>query len=252
MTPYYEDKTAGIVLYCGDARDILPHLPSCDLLLTDPPYGVNLVKKTSDYRDSKYFDNGESLKASVLYQDSPEQVRALIREVMPLVLAVSQRAIIFPGPRMMWAYPEPASVGCVFTVSGAGRSPWGFQCMHPILFYGKDPWLADGKGSQPNSFRTEQPNLDAKGIDHPCPKPLPWMKWAVVRGSRVGETILDPFCGAGTTLLAAKELGRKAIGIEIEERYCAITVGRLRQSVLPFVLPQPALPAPQPTLFGAG
>jgi site-specific DNA-methyltransferase (adenine-specific) len=252
MTPYYEDTTAGIVLYCGDARDILPLLEPVDLVLTDPPYGVNLVKKTSDYRDSKYFDNGESLKASVLYQDSPDHVRALIREVMPLVLAMPQRAIVFPGARMMWAYPEPASVGCVYTGNGAGRSPWGFQCMHPILFYGKDPWLADGKGSQPNSFRTEQPNLDAKTIDHPCPKPLPWMKWAVVRGSRVGETILDPFAGSGTTLLAAKELGRKAIGIELEEKYCAIAVERLRQSVLPFVPSKPVSTSPQPLLFGVG
>jgi len=103
--------------------------------------------------------------------------------------------------------------------------------MHPILYYGKDPFLQDGKGGRPNSLRDEQPNREV--IDHPCPKPIKWMRWAVSRASREGETILDPFMGSGTTLRAAKDLGRKAIGIELSERYCEIAVRRLQQSVLP-------------------
>jgi len=227
--PYYSH--AGITIYHGDCRDLLPLLAPVDLLLTDPPYGVGLVTKTSDFRGSRHFDNGRSLQASVLYDDEAQQIRELIAAVIPLALSKSERGVIFPGPALLWAYPEPAAVGSVFIPNGAGRCAWGFQCMQPILFYGKDPWLQDGKGARPNSFRTEQPNLEK--LDHPCPKPLYWLRWCVARASRPGETVLDPFAGSGTTLLAAKQHGRRAIGIEIKERYCEIAASRLAQDVLP-------------------
>jgi site-specific DNA-methyltransferase (adenine-specific) len=73
----------------------------------------------------------------------------------------------------------------------------------------------------------------ADKTDHPCPKPYGWMAWAICLASEDGETVLDPFMGSGTTLRAAKDLGRKAIGIEIEERYCEIAAKRMRQEVLP-------------------
>lgn len=231
-SPYYD--RAGVTLYHGDARDLLPTLRA-DVAITDPPYGVGLVTKTSDYRDSPYFDRGASLKASTLYDDDPDRVRALIAEVMPLIIAATDRALVFSGPSMLWAYPEPRALGCVFTPNGAGRSPWGFQCCHPVLFYGRDPYLVDGKGGRPNAFRDEQPNREK--IDHPCPKPLSWMRWAVGRASREGETVLDPFCGSGTTLVAAKALGRKAIGVELSERYCEVAARRLSQDVLPLEVP---------------
>lgn len=69
-----------------------------------------------------------------------------------------------------------------------------------------------------------------KGNNHPCPKPLRLFKWLL--SLHAGYTILDPFMGSGTTLVAAKQLGRKAVGIEIEERYCEIAVERLKQGVL--------------------
>lgn len=209
---------------------MLPSVGGCDACITDPPYGVGLETKTSEYRQSKFYDGGESLRASVLYDDDPDQVRVLIGQVMPLVLSKVERALVFCGARMMWAYPEPRAVGCVYTPSGAGLCSWGFQCMHPVLFYGPDPFLQDGHGSRPNSWRTEQPNRDE--VDHPCPKPLPWMLWAVSRASRAGETVLDPFAGSGTTLRAAKDLNRSAIGIELNEYYCEIAARRCSQETL--------------------
>lgn len=226
-TPYYDRN--GITIYHGDCREILPLL-TADVTITDPPYGIGLVTKTSDFRGSARFDGGESLRASVLYDDDPAHVRSLIADVMPLLLAATPRALVFPGPAMLWQYPEPRSIGCVYTPNGAGRTAWGFQCMHPVLFYGSDPYLQDGKGGRPNSYRDEQPNRDH--VDHPCPKPIKWMRWAVTRASRDGETVLDPFMGSGTTLRAAADLGRRAIGIEINEDYCRIAVERLRQGVL--------------------
>jgi DNA modification methylase len=196
-----------------------------DAVLTDPPYGIDLEKKTSDFRDSKFFDGGESLQATKLYQDDAVHVRGLIGEVMPACLKIATRGLVFSGPAMMTAYPHPAAIGSVFTPNGAGRCAWGFQCTHPILFYGKDPFLQDGKGGRPNSFRDEQPNKEK--IDHPCPKPLAWMRWAVNRATRPDEIILDPFMGSGTTGVAAVKMGRQFIGIEIEPKYFDIACRRI-------------------------
>ena len=228
MQPYYEQS--GVTIYHGDCREILPTLGPVDLVLTDPPYGIGLVTKTSDYRGSANFDRGASLQASVLYKDSPAEIRQLIADVIPLAQRLTDRLMIFCGPSMLWAYPEPRALGCVFTPNGAGRCSWGFQCVHPVLFYGKDPYLVDQRGGRPNSFRDEQPNRER--FDHPCPKPLSWMNWAVNRASREGELICDPFMGTGTTLRAAKDRGRRVIGIEIEERYCEIAAKRLQQECL--------------------
>jgi DNA modification methylase len=212
-------------LYLGDCRDVLPMLGPVDAVVTDPPYGIGLKKKTSDFRDSRYFDGGESVAASVLYADDPAVIRALISEVIPIALALAERALIFTGPAMLWAYPEPASVGSVFTPNGAGRTAWGFQCTHPVLFYGKDPFLQDGKGGRPNSWRDEQPNPEK--IDHPCPKPLAWMNWAIGRATRESETVLDPFMGSGTTGVACVGLGRAFVGIEREPTYFDIACRRI-------------------------
>lgn len=212
-------------LYLGDAREIVPSLRKVDVLVTDPPYGISLVKKTSDYRGSKYFDHGESLKASTIYADDPQTIATLIKETIPSFLRKAERALIFCGPSMLLHYPVPASVGSVFTIAGAGRTAWGFQCTHPVLFYGKDPFLQDGKGGRPNSYKDDQPNKEK--IDHPCPKPVAWMLWAVSRASREFETILDPFMGSGTTGVAALKLGRKFIGIEIEPSYFDIACKRI-------------------------
>src|SRR5690349_4358779 len=126
IKPYYQDNA--VTIYHADCREILPQLEPVDVVVTDPPYGVRLITKTSDYRQSKFFDNGDSLKASVLYDDEPEMVRSLIKEVWNILPSIVDRMFVFCGPRMLFAYPEPTAIGCVFTPNGAGRSPWGFQC----------------------------------------------------------------------------------------------------------------------------
>ena len=83
----------------------------------------------------------------------------------------------------------------------------------------------------PDSFMSTEA---AEKNGHPCPKPIVQWKRLLNRCTIRGETTLDPFMGSGTTLVAAKQLGRKAIGIEIEEKYCEIAVKRLAQGVLDF------------------
>ena len=102
----------------------------------------------------------------------------------------------------------------------------GFACFNPILYYGKRP----GSPVSPASFSSR---AIAEANGHPCPKPIKWMTWCVEIGSRVGDTILDPFAGSGTTGVAAKRLNRKCTLIEKEEKYCEIAARRLSQGVLP-------------------
>jgi site-specific DNA-methyltransferase (adenine-specific) len=101
-------------------------------------------------------------------------------------------------------------------------SPWGFAGYNPVLFYGKDP--RDGKGqSSVMTTLTGRPSDDR----HPCAKPLGAMVWMVMKASLEGEMVLDPFMGSGTTGVACARLGRKFIGIEIEERYFDIACKRI-------------------------
>ena len=218
--------TATLIL--GDCRDVMPTLGRVDAVVTDPPYGVGLTVKTNDFRDSANFDKGASLAASVTYADEEQEVRELIGAAIPLALKLAGRAAIFSGNRLLQSYPKATSFGCVFVPNGAGRDPWGFGCFNPIIYYGKDPYLATGKGSRPNSFSDNQPG-DA-GVDHPCPKPVRWMKWLVNRASLEGETVLDPFMGSGTTGIACWQLGRKFVGIEIEPRYFDLACRRIEDA----------------------
>ena len=100
----------------------------------------------------------------------------------------------------------------------------GFNDWEPLLVYGKTD------GLQMHDFFFAQPDPFANG--HPCPKPIRWATWLIERATKQSHVILDPFAGSGTTLRAAKDLGRKAIGIEIEERYCEIAAKRMAQAVL--------------------
>ena len=224
-----EERIGPHRLILGDCLEVMPALGKVDAVVTDPPYGIGLVKKTSDFRDSAHFDNGETLRATKSYADAPAMIVEMLKTAVPMALSLAERGLFFSGPAMLWHYPEPASIGSVFTPNGAGRCSWGFQCTHPVLFYGKDPFLQDGLGGRANSWRTEQPNLEK--IDHPCPKPVSWMEWALNRATRKGETILDPFMGSGTTGVACQKLGRAFIGIELDPEYFAIACKRVDEAM---------------------
>ena len=220
MKPYYEHE--GIAIYHGDCRDILPSLPKVDLVLTDPPYGVGFTGKvTRNVRHSDGYAN--------TIGDDVQFIDDVVIPVIQNCLAMCPREAIFCGNRMLWHYPPARDIGCFYVQFGGRVGPWGFGSVNLVLFYGTDPFLERGLGSRPNSWMSSE---IAERNGHPCPKPLGWMRKLVVRASFEDELILDPFMGSGTTLRAAKDLGRKAIGIEIEERYCEIAAKRMAQSVM--------------------
>lgn len=221
MKPYYQH--AGITIYHGNCLDILPHI-TADVAITDPPYGVNLGAGagSSRYKNEPYLN----------LSDDEEFVTSVCVPAVSLCLERFGRVAMTPGNRCMFAYPRPTDVGIWYNPASTNRGAWGFCFANAfIFFYGNDPHNV-GNGMIPNSLAGHCDSVD--GIDHPCPKPLLFASWLVKRASRPQEIICDPFTGSGSFLIAAKNLGRKAIGIEIEEKYCEIAAKRLSQEVFQF------------------
>lgn len=221
MKPYYSDSACTI--YHGDCREILTGIGAYgfDLLLTDPPYGVNL----GDHHAARETRANRLVKKRG-YLDTVENFDSV---VVPVITAcvVMHRAMVFGVPPNIWKFPAPDVIGGIYVPGAVGRNKWGWSNFIHCLMYGVAPGLE--KGAKPTGiFNTDV----SEDLGHPTVKPLSWMTWAAGLGSRPGERILDPFMGSGTTLRAAKDLGRKAIGIEIEERYCEIAASRLSQEVL--------------------
>lgn len=199
MKPYYQD--AQVTLYHGDCRDFT-HL-SADALVTDPQYGINFAGQPTKWQRL----------AGARAERWDERPFAELHSLLSL-----------------------APVQCV----------WGGNYYHLEPSRG---WLVWIKPDAPPSMGTVElawTNMDRcaahivhsiaatnpERLGHPTQKPLRVMTWCLEKIP--GNVVLDPFCGSGTTLRAAKDLGRKAIGIEIEERYCEIAAKRCAQEVLDF------------------
>ena len=205
-TPYKREVIIGDCrLLLGDCRDILPTLGKVDAVVTDPPYGVALDYNSTD--------------------DTPEFVKSIAVPAIEVCRTISSRVVLTPGVRNLFAYPWPDHTGAIYYPAGAGCNRWGFSCWQPILYYGKDPF--GGQGSRPDSFHATD---SAEKNGHPCPKPIGQMQKIVQRATLIGELVLDCFMGSGTTGVACVKLGRKFIGIEIDEGYFNIACERIRKA----------------------
>jgi len=200
MKPYYEH--AGITIYHGDCREVLPCFEKhVDLLLTDPPYNVG-------------FDSFEL---------------TFNMEVFAASIKGFSNVAFTPGIRNLWAYPKPKWVICWAKPGSTRRNDTGgFNSWEPVLVYTERKLMNDF------IYLPDCVNHTPEAAGHPCPKPLALFKFVIAQLSDEGQEIFDPFMGSGTTLRAAKDLGRRAIGIEIEEKYCEIAAKRLSQEVFEF------------------
>jgi DNA modification methylase len=213
MKPYYEHD--GIVIYHGDCREILPQLEPVDLVLTDPPYGIGEARGKNKSRSKCAVAKDFGIAA---WDDKPPS-----RWMFDWLMELSRHQIIFGGN--YFGLP-PSSCWLVWDKDN-GLSDFA-DC--------ELAWTNLSKAVRRLKWRWAgmlQENMAEKEYrEHPTQKPLEVMKWAIKQAHDDCLTILDPFMGSGTTLRAAKDLGRKCIGIEIEEKYCEIAVKRLAQEVL--------------------
>ena len=209
--PYYQDDL--VTLYHGDCLEITEWL-AADVLVTDPPYGVAFQSAwmTGTQRHNKIAgDDSTDVRNAALdaWGERPALVFGTWRADRPE--GVRQRLI--------WAKGDDPGLGDL-------SMPWG---------YGDEEIYVFGHGwrgpRRTNVYRT--PKVAASNNPgHPTPKPIPLME-ALIEHAPPG-VIADPFAGSGATLIAARNLGRRVIGVEIEEGYCHLIVKRLAQQAFDF------------------
>ena len=212
MKPYYDHK--GITIWHGDCREILPTLPKVDLVLTDPPYGIDLPTNYKERGRGKLAccNNYAPVHGDI----EPFDPTFIVRMNVPTVLwGANYYADKLPPVSgwLVWDKQRPKGIDqadCELAWTNYVKGVRIFR----HLWHGMMRKTEHGENY------------------HPTQKPTALIKWALGLKWTPAGAILDPFMGSGTTLVAAKELGRKAIGIEIEERYCEIAVRRLSQEVL--------------------
>ena len=234
MTPYYDH--AGITIFCGDCRDILPHV-TADVVVTDPPY-PNLVGGYV-YAFPGVAPTRESISVGTPWETSLDWAQLAIKSSSLGVMVFCTHHSI---PEVAVAFRDLRRV-CLITWYKRNSPPtgknvprfttefvWCFAHKPGLSWDVFDTTCVDMPKLQGGCMATERLQTAGGDCAHPTQKPIALMRWLIMVG---GKTILDPFMGSGTTLVAAKQLGRKAIGIEIEERYCEIAAKRLAQEVLP-------------------
>ena len=264
IIPYYEEP--GITIYHGDCREILPSLPPVDLVLTSPPYdelreyeGYSFnFEGTADGIKEKLSDGGvlvwvvgdavrnggetlTSFKQAIYFQSIGLSMHdTMIYEKEGAFIACPNRYNQCFEYMFVFANGKPRTANLIrdrrnkypnMEQHGTRRQSDGSlkpRLMPPMKEYGarKNIWTyGTGRGKSTEQYFAHE---------HPAIFPDDLAKDHVLTWSNPGELVLDTFCGSGTTLKAAKDLGRKAIGIEIAEKYCEIAAKRLRQEVFDF------------------
>lgn len=238
--PYYSDDA--VTLYHGDCLDVMKTLGSVDLVLTDPPYSVSTAKS---------FDRTQFAKGvrNLNFFDGDQDWSTMTAGVVERVMVAADLA------RALYAWCGHRQFGrIVDTLEAAGWKTrpiaWAKECPIPappgvgydsaleLCVYA---WRAGRKWTPTTG--TKNPNvIHADGyrhgqpgkLAHPTQKPIRTIEIPLMNSTEPGDLVLDPFAGSGTTLRVAKDNGRRAIGIELEERYCEIAARRLDQGVLDF------------------
>jgi DNA modification methylase len=217
MKPYFEDND--VQIYLGDCREILPQLGQVDLVLTDPPYGKQWARGVNAIGVVK--DINEKLENVSWDKERPSQ------DCFSKCLEISKNQIIFGG-NYFTDYLYPSNCWIIWDKLG------DFKRGEQIPFGDVElAWTSFKRTCKKYTLRVQGFVNDSQDIRvHPTQKPTEVIQMILQDFSLPTDIILDPFMGSGTTLRASKNIGRKAIGIEIEERYCEIAVKRMAQTVM--------------------
>ncbi len=212
MKPYYQDES--VQIFHADCRDVLPTLGDVDLVLTDPPYGIGLP---TDFKSRRRGGLADCRRNYLPIEGDSERI--------DVGWLLSYSAVVLWGGNYFANQLPPKSGWLVWDKRVTDMSNDQADC--------ELAWTNCVKGVRIfrhmwNGFLRDS----ERGTGyHPAQKPVDLMRWCL---SLVpdAEIILDPYMGAGPVLRAAKDLGHKAIGIEIEERYCEIAAKRMSQTVM--------------------
>jgi site-specific DNA-methyltransferase (adenine-specific) len=216
MTAYYQDKY--VTLYLGDCLEVTEWL-SADVLVTDPPYGI--AYKSGGMSNAinpqiMSIRNDEALnardKALDLWGSKPGLVFGSWRMERP----------VNTKHRLIW-YKKNA-------LPGMRATPW-FNADEEIYVIGSGFIGKPEQNVYVTSTRQDGAYGEVAQTGHPTPKPVGLMERLIEKTS---GTIADPFAGSGATLLAARNLGRQVIGVELEEKYCELIANRLAQQTFEF------------------
>lgn len=242
MKPYYDED--GITIYHGNALEVLPHLEAFDAIVTDPPYSSGGQFRSDRIRGTfEKYVHADFAYRPEFSGDNRDQRGFLAWATLWLSAAMSRaksgaHVLMFTDWRQLPTCTDAIQAGgwiwrgiSTWHKPGIRMQRGGFSQSAEYVVWGTaGPWNREHDYSPQNVMRFAP--VASADKDHIAEKPLEVLKW-LVQFSPVNGSVVDPFCGSGPTLEAAKQLGRKAIGIEIEEKYCEIAVKRLAQSVLP-------------------
>lgn len=239
--PYYQD--GWVTIYHGDCREVLPELPKVDLVLADFPYNISDYGNSITKVGSKFVraDFGEWDKFTL------ENYSKWVIEIMRLL----ETKLQLKHQAYCWFDNHYAGL---FTYLIENQTTFTQKC--PIVCYKRNPipqlhkrnfrssyemcilYTRDkDKKCEPFNFlsQSEMKNVQEynlqKVTNHPTEKPVEIVSRFINISSNVGDLVLDPFLGSGTTAYCAKKLNRKCIGIEIKEKYCEIAAKRCSQGV---------------------
>lgn len=221
MKPYYEH--AGQTIYHGDAKEILADQAfGEDTLCTDPPYGIS-------YR-SNHNSNHRGKWAKWVRTDNFTGIVGDDEPLDPSNLPDSRAKIIFGGNYC--ADRLPATRCWIIWDKRDGIGP-NNQADCELAWTNLDRPSRIHRQMWSGLLRDGRENVSLQDKVHPHQKPIALMKFVLLYANAAG-VVLDPYCGSGSTLVAAKELGLRSVGIEIEESYCEIAAKRLSQEVMAF------------------